>query len=136
MSSIAFTTDSLFENVIYNSEADSWFFVFTDKISVSVSGFWRLLEKNRIFLVSLDHDQQFGLPEPVDLEELIRDRLSGEKAIKIEIDKNTGDLSLLLTDELELKVYIASTGYETYDLSVGDKRYIGLGSGNIAIMDI
>lgn len=131
-----FTTDSLFENVAYERDANSWRFIFADKVIVSVSGFWRLLEKNQIVLVSLDHGQQFGLPKPVDLEEQIENKLSAQKLTKIEINKNTGDLSLLLTDEFKLEVYIASTGYETYDISVGNKRYIGQGSGDIAIIDI
>ena len=136
VNALNFITDSLFENVAYEKDADSWRFMFADKVIVSVSGFWRLLEKNQIVLVSLDHGQQFGLPDPVDLEEQIKERLTGKKVIKIGIDKNTGDLSLLLTDGFKLEVYIASASYETYDLFLGNKRYIGLGSGSIAIMDI
>jgi hypothetical protein len=127
-----FATDSLFESMTYDIDADSWRFVFANKIWVSVSGFWRLLEKNQIVLVSLDHGHQFGLSNPVDLSELIARRLSCKKLIKIEVKEDTADLVLTLTDEYTLEIFIASTGYETYDFSINGKRYIGLGSGNIA----
>ena len=131
-----FTTDSLFKGISYDTDADFWSFIFADEIGVGVSGFWRLLEKNQIVLVSLDHGHQFGLPKPLDLSEEIKKRLSGKKLIKIHVDKDTVDLTLTLTDQFKLEVYIASLGYETYDFSIDDKRYIGLGSGDISIMDI
>ncbi len=131
-----FKTDALFKDVNYDSNSGSWGFVFDDKIGITVSGFWRLLEKNKIVLVSLDHGQQFGLPKPVDLSKEIKNRLTDKKLITIEIDENTADLTLMLTGEFKLEAYIASTGYETYDFTLNNKHYIGLGSGEIAIMDI
>jgi hypothetical protein len=136
VSELNFTINSLFKEVNYDIDADSWSFIFADKIGVVVSGFWRLLEKNQILLVSLDHGHKFGLPKPLDLSEEIKKLLSGKNLIKIHVDKDTADLTLTLTDHFKLQVYIASSGYETYDFSVGDKHYIGLGSGDIAIMDI
>jgi hypothetical protein len=136
ISELNFTINSLFKGVNYDIDANSWNFIFADKIGVGVSGFWRLLEKNQIVLVSLDHGHQFGLTKPLDLSEEIKKRLSGKKLIKIHVDKDTADLTLTLTDQFKLEVYIASSSYETYDFSIDDKRYIGLGSGDIAIMDI
>jgi len=94
------------------------------------------LENDKIVLVSLDHGHRFGLPQPVNLEERIKSKLTDKKLIKIEVKKDTADLTLILSDNYKLEVYIASTGYETYDFSFNGKHYIGLGSGDIAIMDI
>jgi hypothetical protein len=127
-----FITNSLFKNVIYDSDSDYWHFEFADKINVSVSGFWRLLNKSKIVLVSLDHGHLFGLPKPVDLVEEIKKTLAAKKLIKIEVDENTADLTLILTDQYKIEIFIASSGYETYNFFIDDKQYIGLGSGDIA----
>jgi hypothetical protein len=61
--------------------------------------------------------------------------LTDKRLTRIHVDKNTGDLTLTLTDRLVLQIFTASTGYETYDFYVDNKRYIGLGGGSdIGIM--
>ena len=132
---LTFTTNSLFDKVTFDKEADCWLFSFADKIYASSSGFWRLLEMNKIIFVSLDNEQQFGLPKPIDLAEELNKILIGKRLKKIDVIKDTYDLSLTFTEELKLEIYIASSGYESYDFSINDKRYIGLGSGDIAIID-
>ena len=54
---------------------------------------------------------------------------------KIEVIKDTYDLTLTLTNDLTIEIYISSSGYETYNFSIDDKSFIGLGSGDIAIFD-
>ena len=130
-----FTTNSLFDKVTFDKDTDYWLFSFADNIYASASGFWRLLEKNKIIYVSLDNEQQFGLPKPIDLVEELNKILTGKRLTKIDVVKDTFDLTLTLSDELKLKIYISSSGYETYDFSINAKRYIGLGSGDIAIFD-
>jgi len=132
---LTFNTNSLFDKVIFDKDADCWLFSFADKIYATSSGFWRLLENNKIIFVSFDNGQQFGLPEPIDLVEELNKMLTGKCLIKIEVVKGTFDLILTLTDEFKFEIYIASSGYETYDFAINDKRYIGLGSGDIAIME-
>ena len=132
---LTFITNSLFDKVTFDKDAECWIFSFADNIYASSSGFWRLLEKNKISFVSLDNEQQFGLPKPIDLAEELNKILIGKRLTKIEVIKDTFDLTLTLTEELKLEIYIASSGYETYDFSINDKRYIGLGSGDIAIFD-
>jgi len=132
---LTFKTNSIFNSVSYDKDADSWHFYFADKIYVSSSGFWRLLEANRIVFVSLDNGHQFGLPQPLDLVEGITKQLTGKKLTEIKVDKDTADLTLTISDDIEIQVFIASSGYETYDFSIDDKRYIGLGSGEIGIVE-
>ncbi|MGB4774418.1 MAG: hypothetical protein WBP45_04545 [Daejeonella sp.] len=133
---LTFITSSLFDKAAFDNNADYWRFSFTDKIYASSSGFWRLLKSNKIIFVSFDNGEQFGLPEPIDLAVELNKILEGKYLTKIEVLKDTFDLVLTLTDDLKLEIFIASSGYETYDFSLNAKRYIGLGSGDIAIMNI
>jgi hypothetical protein len=132
---LTFITNSLFDKVTFDKDADCWIFFFADNIYASSSGFWRLLEMNKIVFVSLDNEQQFGLPKPIDLVEELNKILTGKCLTKIEVLKDTFDLTLTLTDRVKLEIYISSSGYETYEFFVNAKRYIGLGSGDIAIFD-
>lgn len=97
------------------------------------SGFWRLLTNGEISFVSMDHGHQFGLPHPVDMTEELIKRLKGKRLTRILVAKDTRDLRLSFTENIEMEIFISSTGYETYQLSIDGKRYIGLGGGDIAI---
>ncbi len=132
---LTFKANSIFDSVTYDKDADSWYFYFADKIHASSSGFWRLLIANRIVLVSFDNGHQFGLPEPLDLIEKITKHLTGKKLMEIRVDKDTADLTLIISDDTKIQIFIASSGYESYDFSFEGNRYIGLGSGNIGIVE-
>jgi hypothetical protein len=133
---LIFETDADFDNLTYDKNAGSWTFLFTDNIYASSTGFWRLLKSKVIQEVSLDHGHQFGLTKPLDLTKRIREELTGKKLTRIKVDKDTGDLTLTLTEGYEIEIFTASTGYETYDFTVDNKQYIGLGRGeDIAIME-
>ena len=135
-SNLTFITNCLFESITFDKDADSWSLSFADNIYVIASGFWRLLERNNIVFVSFDNGHQFGLPKPLDLVDEVNKVLTGMSLTRIEVDKDTADLTLTLTSEFKLQIFIASSGYETYDFSINNKRYMGLGSGEIAIFDI
>jgi hypothetical protein len=132
---LTFIANSLFDKVLFDKDGGNWIFYFTEGVYASSSGFWRLLQKHKISFVSLDNNQQFGLPKPIDLVEELNKILSEQRLKKIEVIKDTYDLTLTLTNDLTIEIYISSSGYETYDFSIDGKRYIGLGSGDIAIMD-
>jgi hypothetical protein len=132
---LTFKTNSIFKSVTYDPDAESWYIVFADRVAFNVSAFWRLLGDKQIKLVSLDHGHQFGLPEPVDLSQLLTDALTGKALLEIKVKQNTADLLLTLTDNLEIEIFISSSGYETYNFSIDRKNYIGLGSGDIAVFD-
>jgi hypothetical protein len=132
---LTFIADSIFDQVTFDRDGESWIFSFTKRVYASSSGFWRLLKKDKILFVSLDNGQQFGLPKPIDLEKEVNKILSGQRLTKIDVIIDTYDLKLTLTYDLTIEIYISSSGYETFDFSIDGKRYIGLGSGDIAIMD-
>ena len=129
---LAFQMNAAFRSVEF--DGFNWFFHFEDGVDVQASGFWRFLKDGEINLVSLDHGHQFGLPNPVDLQELINEKCRGQKVLELKVKDGTGDLHVVMTTGLILEIFIASTGYETYQFSCGGKQYIGMGGGEIAIM--
>ena len=132
---LAFKTDSLFYSISYDKDADSWTFSFADDIYVEASGFWRLFERNKIVYVSLDNGHQFVLPKPLDLVEELTTILKDKKLKELNVDKDTADLTLVFTDNMRIEIFISSSGYETHQFSINGKIYVGLGSGDIAILD-
>ena len=128
----AFHTNANFHSAEF--DGFNWIFHFEDGIVVQASGFWRLLKDGEINLVSRDHGHQFGLPKPVDLQELVNGRCRGQKALELKVNDNTGDLQVIMSAGLVLEIFISSTGYETYQFSCGGRSYIGTGGGEIAIM--
>jgi hypothetical protein len=133
---LIFKTNSRFQSVSYNSEADSWFFEFDDNIVFFTQTIWRLMVDKKIKLVSLDHEQIFGLPKPLDLIVKVQEYLLNSNLLEIKVKQNTADLLLTLTNNLQIEIFISSIGYESYNFSIDKKNYIGMGSGDIAIYDI
>jgi len=133
MDELSFNTNSLFEEIRYDPNSNDWIFSFSHSISVLVSSFWRLLDNGKISLVSLDHGHQFGMPNSVDMTELLSGSLTGKALTGMHVVKNTGDLRLSFTDNMEIEIFITSTGYESYQFGINGKTYIALGGGDIAI---
>lgn len=132
---LIYKTNSIFQSLTYDKDAELWYFVFEDNICFNIYTMWRLLENKKIKWVSLDNEQQFGLPKPIDLAKEINELLIDKKILEIKVKQDTADLELTLTDNLLIEVFISSSGYESYNFSLDKKNYIGLGSGNIAIFD-
>lgn len=130
-----FTTNAFFTSVIYEQDADSWYFSFGDNIYVRADGFWRLLVMEKIVLVSFDNGHQFGLPESIDLVKDLIKHLTGKKLTDILVHKDTADLTLKINDNVKIEIFVSSSGYETYEFGIDEKRYIGLGSGEIGIVE-
>jgi len=61
--------------------------------------------------------------------------LIGQLLLEIKIKKDTADLMLTLTNNLQVEVFISSRGYESYNIHVGKINYIGMGMGDIAIFN-
>lgn len=128
-------TNSQFNSLNYNKDSDSWTFEFADKISINVTSIWRLLVGKQIKLVSLDNGHQFGLPKPVDLIYEMTEILTGKYLLEIKVKQFTGDLLLTLTDNLQIEIFITSSGFESYKFSIENRNYIGMGSGDLEFYD-
>lgn len=129
-----FTPNLLFRDISFDSDADNWTFLLEENNYVNASGFWRLLKDDRIQLVSVDHGHQFGLTKPFDLVDAVKDELVNKRLTKLEILENTCDLVLTFDGNIKVQIFIASSGYETYNFSLNGTRYTGLGSGDISIL--
>ncbi len=130
-----FTTNQLFKSISDDSETGRWNFVFENDICISTSGLWRLLQENKIKGVSLDNGHQFWLSEPLNLVEKVTQQLLGKTLTKIVVNPNTADLTLVISDNISIEIFIVSTGYETYEFTIDNERYIGLGSWEIGIVE-
>jgi hypothetical protein len=126
-----FKVDAVLQSAIYENESNSWALFFTNSIHLSIYSFWRILENGKIISISTDHRHQFGHAAPVDLVAALSDQLNGCILHAIIVKEGTGDLVLRFSKEKDLEVYISSSGYENYDLTIGSKRFIGLGSGEL-----
>ena len=126
-----YKTNSLFNTVTYDKATSTWHFYFADRIYASSTGFWRLLKANKIKFVSLDNGHQFGLPKPIDLVDELLINLTGKLLTEIKVSKDTADLTLKLSEDYSIEIFISSSGFETYEFSINNARYIGLGSGDI-----
>jgi len=127
-----FKTDLPFNQVTHDLDGESWTFKFLADYFTAY-GLWRILENKKIRFVSLDNGQQFGLPKPIDLVTEVNEILKNKRLQTIIIKPDTSDLQLILSDNFEIEIFITSSGYETYEFSIDSKRYIGQGSGEIAI---
>lgn len=127
-----FKTNVQYKELLHDNGAHSWVFNFENDVAVSSEGFWRLLQDQEIVWVSMDHGHKFGLPAPVDLVNEVNMRLLGTALQEIEICEGTGDLKLRLSSGYMIEIFIASTGYETWNFSINGKHYIGMGGGEYA----
>ncbi|MFN0129654.1 MAG: hypothetical protein ACKV19_23565 [Verrucomicrobiales bacterium] len=83
-----------------------------------------------IFISALDHLQQFGLPAPKDAEQEIRGRIAGQVIRRVEIARDTGDLTLTL-DDGRIEIICNSAGYEAYEVHGPDNLImVGRGGSN------
>lgn len=125
-------TNSEFESLTYDKISEVWRFNFTNKITFDVFTLWRLLKNKQIIAVSTDHEQKFGHPKPIDLLTEINSKLIGQRLLKIKTKKDIADLILTLTDDLQIEVFISSSGYESYTFNTANEYCVGMGAGNIA----
>ncbi|RYG11937.1 MAG: hypothetical protein EOO07_19820 [Chitinophagaceae bacterium] len=135
ISQIVFEGNALFKSITYDTGGETWTFNFTNDISISASTLWRLLYNKRIKLVSTDHLQKFGLPKPLDIIEEVSTMLSAQTLTKINISNLTADLHLEFSGNMEIEIFISSGGYESYNMYIGYKQFIGMGMGEIAVFE-
>ena len=112
-----------------------WVFNFDGDVSLVAEHLWRLLESGRIRRTSEDHGHQFGLPVLVDAVEELRKTLTGVAIAGVEVQDGTLDLRLKFETGHVLEVLPTSAGYEAWNLSVSNKRFIAIGGGELAIIE-
>ena len=109
----------------------TWFFAFTDGVSILTEDRWRLLSKEQIEVTSEDHLQKFGLPGPLDAAEQVRGMIGDGPIVDARVNPRTGDLSLVFTDQVELEFLQTSSGYEAWRATVPGDELICGGAGRV-----
>jgi hypothetical protein len=95
--------------------------------SLSQEALLRFVGKPNVFISSMDHKHQFGLPAPYDAEQDIHCRIAGKTIRRVEVAPSTGDLTLYF-DEGRIEILCTSAGYEAYQV-YGPDNLIMVGRG-------
>jgi hypothetical protein len=110
-----------------------WVIAFDRDASVAVACLWRLVEFGRIRFTSEDNGQQFGLPAPVDAAAEVNHRLAGAAVEAVELRAGLLDLELRFSTGHSLQILPDSSGYEAWNACGGNKQFIAVGGGELAI---
>ena len=111
---------------------NDWVFSFGDEVALIVGAPWRLIVDGRNEFGDCDHDQQFGLPTPVNgIAET--GRFVTGKSVKAVSIRTTGDLRLAFDDEAVREMIQTSCGYEAWELSAPKLKIVAQGGGQLAI---
>ena len=78
--------------------------------------YWRLLKNSLAVVSSFDHQQKYGLPNPVDARQDLRQALDGQQVIEARLDKQTGDLLFAFSGRAHLQAFNL-TGYEVWEMA-------------------
>lgn len=97
-------------------EPEFWVFVFQGGGSISVECPWRILEEGHIAVSRDDHNQQFGLPSPIDAATLAREVISGMQVLDVKVNEGTADLTIKFAQQKELQIIPQSSGYESWQM--------------------
>ena len=81
--------------------------------------YWRIIKEKRHLISCFDHQQKYDLPAPINAKEELRKAFQGKKVISAQLDKETGDLILHLTGDLEFQI-LNFTGYEIWEIRFPD----------------
>ena len=107
---------------------DSWRFDFEGRTHADIRCPWRIIRNGGIALGHEDHEQQFGLPAPLDGQREALKLLSG-KVVKATIREIASDLILVFNDGVYLEVFNDSSGYEGWECSCTNGLFVVAGGG-------
>ena len=110
----------------------SWHFDLGPGTSLVAECPWRIIAEGGIALGSVDDQQQFGLPAPVDAQVLAGKLLQGREVTAVEVMPASSDLVLTFDGERRLELFNNSSGYEGWTLSAPNgTRFIAQGGGHL-----
>jgi hypothetical protein len=110
-----------------------WVVAFAKDASLVIACLWRLVESGRIRVTSEDDGQQFGLPAPVDAAAEVNGRLAGAAVEAVELRQGLLDLELRFSTGHSLQIIPDSSGYEAWNVCNGNRQFIAVGGGELAI---
>ena len=110
-----------------------WVAAFDKDASLVVACLWRLVEFGRIRFTSEDDGQKFGLPAPVNAAAEVNGSLAGAAVEGVELQQGLLDLELRFSTGHALQIIPDSSGYEAWNLCSGNRQFIAVGGGELAI---
>ena len=106
-------------------------FGFSDGSQILVECDWRIVSNGRVALAAQDHQQPFGLGEPIDVAREAMALLAGKPVTRASLS-NTGDLVLEFDDAIQLQTFTNSSGYESCTLAFANgNKLVVTGGGAI-----
>jgi hypothetical protein len=117
----------------------SWDLRFGDEVSLTIFCRWRLVANGGIRFGDGDHEQQFGLPAPVDGVTISEKILAGSPIVNAVVTDDTSDLVLIFANGARLDVFNSSGGYEGWTLTSRNPmgfEAVAMGGGRLVIFDI
>ena len=110
-----------------------WVAAFDNDASLVVACLWRLVESGRIRFTSEDEGQQFGLPAPIDAAAEVNGRLADATVEAVDLREGLLDLELRFSTGHLLQIIPDSSGYEAWNVGSGNRQFIAIGGGELAI---
>jgi|SRR3954469_8139547 hypothetical protein len=112
--------------------AESWRLEFEGRTTLDIRCPWRIVIGGKIALGNGDHEQQFGLPKPLDGEQEAK-RLLVAPVAKVSLREQTADLILEFEGQISLEVFNSSSGVEGWECSTTDGLLaIAMGGGELS----
>jgi len=115
------------------ANAHSWTIQFSDGTTLTIECPWRIVANSAIAFGYKDHNQQFGLTEPINGVARAESLLRSSDISNACVDDETGDLTILCSDGVRLELFNDSSGYEGWQMNCSDgSEFIGMGGGAIS----
>jgi hypothetical protein len=118
---------------LFTRREHDWIVTFDNDVSIVVDCLWRLVESDRILITGEDNGQKFGLPEPLDSAAEVNHRLMGAVVEATELRSGILDLELRFSTGHSLQILPNSSGYEAWNLACGNRLFIAVGGGELAV---
>jgi hypothetical protein len=110
----------------------TWGFTFANGGKILTESTWRLITKTGTSS-SEDHEQLFGLTQPVDAGKGLIEMIQNKKIISYKIKKLTSDLVIEFEDEIRVEFLVLSGGYESWRTDYESEQVVCAGGGRLAV---
>ncbi len=81
--------------------------------------YWRVTKDGKVGVSSFDHQQQYGLPTPIDAIKELRDHLRDKTVTHAQLDGESGDLFFEFSGNIKFRVF-NFTSYEVWEIHFPD----------------
>jgi hypothetical protein len=81
--------------------------------------YWRVTKDGKAGLSSFDHQQQYGLPAPIDAITELQEQLQDKTLTNAQLDGESGDLLFEFSDNIKFRVFNFSS-YEVWEIHFPD----------------